>query len=128
MNMATQTPLTDEQSTEAAIIRAGKTAPRVTPAYIDSLIIDRLFFTAYEASIGQDVSPQERPMIAMQAHGLLTFCVLTLRNGFTVTGESACASPQNFDAGIGRDIAYKNAREKIWALEGYLLKEKLSQG
>lgn len=125
MNMATHTPMTDEQSTEAEIVRAGKTAPRVTPDYIDSLIIDRLFFTAYEASIGQDVSPQERPMVAMQAHGLLTFCVLTLRNGFTVTGESACASPQNFDAGIGRDIAYKNAREKIWALEGYLLKQQL---
>lgn len=127
MNMATHTTLTDEQSTEVAIQKAGKTAPRITPAHIDSLIIDRLFFTAYEASIGQEVSPQERPLIAMQAHGLLTFCVLTLRNGFTVTGESACASPENFDAGIGRDIAFKNAREKVWLLEGYLLKERLFQ-
>jgi hypothetical protein len=124
--MATHTPLTDEQSTEAAIQKAGKTAPRVTPAHIDSLIIDRLFFTAYEASIGQDVSPQERPHIAMQAHGLLTFCVLTLRNGFTVTGESACASPENFDPQIGRDIALKNAREKIWPLLGYHLKQRLA--
>lgn len=127
MNMATHTPMDDEQRTEAAIVKAGKTAPRITPAHIDSLIIDRLFFTAYDASIGQDVSPQERPLVAMQAHGLLTFCVLTLRNGFTVTGESACASPENFDAGIGRDIAFKNAREKVWALEGYLLKQRLSE-
>jgi hypothetical protein len=126
MNMATHTPLTDEQSTEAAIQKAGKTAPRVTPASIDALIIDELYFTAYEASIGQDVSPQERPLVAMQAHGLLTFCVLTLRNGFTVTGESACASPANFDPQIGRDIARKNAREKVWALEGYLLKQRLA--
>lgn len=125
MNMATHTPLTDEQSIEAAIVKAGKTAPRVTPAYIDSLIIDRLFFTAYDASIGQDVSPQERPFVAMQAHGLLTYCVLTLRNGFTVSGESACASPENFDPQIGRDIAFKNAREKIWLLEGYALKQRL---
>ena len=56
---------------------------------------------------------------------LLTFCVIVLRNGFTVTGESACASPENFDPQIGRDIARKNAREKIWALEGYLLKQKI---
>lgn len=49
----------------------------------------------------------------------------TRKKGFTVTGESACASPENFDPKIGREIAYKNAREKIWKLEGYLLKEKL---
>jgi hypothetical protein len=120
-------PVTEEQRIDATIVKAGKTAPRITSAHIDSLIIDRLFFTAYEASIGQDVSPQERPLVAMQAHGLLTFCVLTLRNGFTVTGESACASPENFDAGIGRDIAFKNAREKVWLLEGYLLRERLFQ-
>lgn len=56
----------------------------------------------------------------------LTVCCLVLRNGFTVTGESACASPENFDAEIGRKIAYDNARSKIWQLEGYLLKERLS--
>ena len=50
-------------------------------------------------------------------HGLLTICVLTLQNGFTVTGESACASPES--------IAYENAVEKIWPLEGYLLKQRL---
>ncbi len=50
---------------------------------------------------------------------------MTLENGFTVTGESACASPENFDAEIGKKIAYDNAREKIWLLEGYLLKENL---
>ena len=58
---------------------------------------------------------------------LLTFCVLVLRNGFTVTGESACASPENFDAEIGRTIARENAVNKIWMLEGYLLKQKLSE-
>lgn len=53
--------------------------------------------------------------------------MLVLKNGFTVTGESACASHENFDAEIGRKVAYENAREKIWMLEGYLLKEKLYQ-
>jgi hypothetical protein len=56
---------------------------------------------------------------------LLTFCVLVLRNGFTVTGESACASSENFDAEIGRKIARQNAVAKIWPLEGYLLKQRL---
>lgn len=55
----------------------------------------------------------------------LTVCVLTLKNGFTVTGESACASPENFDEEIGRSIARRNAKDKIWSLEGYLLKQKL---
>ncbi len=58
---------------------------------------------------------------------LLTYCVLVLKNGFTVTGESACASPENFDAEIGRKIARQNAVNKIWMLEGYLLKQKLSE-
>ncbi|EEF78975.1 Gp49 family protein [Methylophaga thiooxydans] len=57
----------------------------------------------------------------------LTVCCLTLQNGFTVTGESACASPENFDAEIGEKIAYENAKNKIWQLEGYLLKQKLHE-
>ncbi|CAB4134980.1 Phage protein (N4 Gp49/phage Sf6 gene 66) family [uncultured Caudovirales phage] len=58
--------------------------------------------------------------------GLLTFCVLVLRNGFTVTGESACASPENFDEEIGRKIARRNAEAKIWELMGYELRTKLA--
>lgn len=58
---------------------------------------------------------------------LLTFCVMVLRNGFTVTGESACDSPENFDPEIGRNIARENAVNKIWMLEGYLLKQRLSE-
>ena len=60
------------------------------------------------------------------ALGLLTFCVLVLRNGFTVTGESACASPENFDAEIGRKIARQNAVAKVWPLMGYELRSTLS--
>lgn len=56
---------------------------------------------------------------------LLTFCVIVLKNGFTVTGESACASPENFDAEIGRKIARQNAVQKIWPLMGYALKQDL---
>ncbi|TJV03759.1 MAG: hypothetical protein E5Y35_26270, partial [Mesorhizobium sp.] len=56
----------------------------------------------------------------------LTLCVLVLRNGYTVTGESACASPENFDAELGYKIARENARKKIWALEGYRLRSELA--
>ena len=56
---------------------------------------------------------------------VLTVCVLELRNGFTVTGESACASPENFDQSIGEQISYAQALDKVWMLEGYLLKERL---
>jgi len=59
---------------------------------------------------------------------LLTFCVLVLQNAFTVTGESACVSPENFDAELGAKIAFDNAKQKIWALEGYALKERLFNG
>jgi len=56
---------------------------------------------------------------------VLTVCVITLQNGFTVTGESACASPENYNQEIGEKIALENATEKIWPLEGYLLKQRL---
>lgn len=59
---------------------------------------------------------------------LMTFCVLVLRNGFTVTGESACASPENFDAEIGRKIARQNAVAKIWPVMGYELRSLLAFG
>ena len=121
-----QSPRTDDSAIEQEIKAKGLTAPRVTPADIAANIIDVLYFTAYDASIGLDVNPSDRPVVANQAHRLLTFCVLTLRNGFTVTGESACASPENFDAEIGRKIAFENAKNKIWPLMGYALKEKLA--
>ena len=52
-------------------------------------------------------------------------CCLTLQNGFNVTGESACASPANFNKQIGEKVAFDNAKQKIWPLAGYLLKQKL---
>lgn len=67
-----------------------------------------------------DAAPAAEPL------GLLTFCVLVLRNGFTVTGESACASPENFDAEMGRKIARQNAVQKIWPLMGYELRSRLA--
>ena len=117
---------TDDSAIEQEIVAKGLTAPRVTPTDIESNIIDELYFTAREASIGLELAIDERPVVAQRAHRLLTFCVLTLRNGFTATGESACASPENFDEEIGRKIARANAVQKIWPLMGYELKQRLS--
>lgn len=122
-----------DQQIEQEIQAKGKTAPRVTPADIEACIQSEHYFTASDGAHGalsyrHDVTTEQRNAIALaQAQlNLLTFCVLVLRNGFTVTGESACAAPENFDPEIGRKIARQNAVQKIWVLEGYLLKEKLS--
>jgi len=113
-----------EKQIEQEIQDKGLNAPRLTPDYIDSIIVDQYYFKASDAQWGAD--PNTTALIGMHKQlETLTFCVLILKNGFTVTGESACASPENFNAEIGKKIAYQNAREKIWVLEGYLLKQKL---
>lgn len=112
---------------EKEIQAKGKTAPRVTPSHIESVITSEHYFTAGDGYAGAAaLGIKEGDIIAPpEPLDLLTFCVLVLKNGFTVTGESACASPDNFDAEIGRKVARENAVSKIWALEGYLLKQQL---
>ena len=96
----------DELEIEQEIQRKGLNAPRLAPQNID----DQIVAEAYHVFPGTT----------------LTVCALALRNGYQVTGESAAASPANFDEEIGRKIARDNARGKIWALEGYLLRTKLA--
>ena len=122
-----------EQEIEQEIQNKGLTAPRVTMADIEANIVSEHYFTAadgrYGAIINETYVGTELPRDDdgdLEPLELLTFCVLVLRNGFTVTGESACASPENYDAEIGRKIARQNAVQKIWPLMGYALKEKLS--
>lgn len=116
------------QDLEAVIVAAGATkAPRITPANVEANIVSEHYFTAADAAglppaAGIDYIPPR----ALGPLDLLTFCVLVLRNGFTVTGESACVSPENFDAGIGRRVARDNAVAKIWPLMGYELRSKLA--
>jgi len=111
----------NDQQIEQEIQAKGLTAPRVTPNDIDENIVQENYFTAWDGAAG---TQGHRPDPALK---LLTFCVLVLRNGFTVTGESACASPENFDAEIGRKIARANAVQKIWPLMGYALRQQLSE-
>ena len=96
-----------EKDVEAEIQSKGLTAPRITPAAVDACIKAE----AYYVFPGQT----------------MTVCCLTLANGYQVVGESACASPENFNAELGRKIARENARNKIWALEGYRLRTELSR-
>ena len=110
---------------EQEIQDKGLTAPRITPADIEANISSEHYFTATEEIVGMERGPEWQA--AQQELDFLTFCVLVLRNGFTVTGESACASPENFDAEIGKKIARTKALEKIWPLMGYELRSKLSQ-
>lgn len=116
----------NDKEIEQEIQAKGKTAARVTPADIERAIADEFYFTAADG-IGAVTGIPRTSIDLPQAAPLLTFCVLFLRNGFSVTGESACASPENFDAEIGRKIARANAVQKIWPLEGYLLKQRLHE-
>lgn len=97
----------DDNNVEQEIQAKGLTAPRVKPADIEAAIVAEQYH----------VFPGT----------MLTVCCVTLRNGFTVVGESACASPDNFDAELGRKIARANATQKIWPLEGYLLRQRLHE-
>lgn len=110
---------------ESEIQTKGLTAPRITPADIEAAIASEHYFTAAEGVNG--ASGDRVGYGPGHPLSLLTFCVLVLRNGFTVTGESACASPENFDAELGRKIARRNAEAKIWPLLGYELKTKLAR-
>lgn len=132
----------NDKTIEQEIQSKGLTAPRVTPADIEAEIASECFFTAWDAftttfdagkvvcrEFDYDTLRLPPPAASRyEATRCLTFCVLVLRNGFTVTGESACASPENFDAEIGRTIARQNAVQKIWPLLGFRLRDQLSSG
>ena len=118
-----------DKDIEQEIQAKGLTAPRVTPADIESEINGEYYFTA-EQGVQAAFLEQDELTRLTGMHGelrLLTFCVLHLRNGFTVTGESACASPENFNAELGRKIARQNAVAKIWPLLGFRLRDTLAK-
>lgn len=108
----------------------GLTAPRVTPADIEAEIASEVYFTAYDGArqASRESAHDAVPVSAIPALRLLTFCVLVLRNGFTVVGKSACASPENFDAELGRKIARQDAANQMWHLLGFRLRDQLAAG
>jgi len=80
-------------------------APRVTPEQIEAAIVGETF--------------------TVLPNGRTTVCQLTLDNGFTVEGLSACVSVENFDAAIGNRIARENAVSQVWQLLGFRLQDRL---
>ena len=123
----------NDNAIEREIQAKGLIAPRITPQDIEANIVSEHYFTARDGRRGAIADGtyvgRERPQFGeadLAALDLLTFCVIVLRNGFTVTGESACASPENFDAELGRKIARQNAMQKIWPLMGYELRSQLA--
>lgn len=95
----------NETQLDSLIRSKGLNAPRLTPSDIDSAIY----------TVSYTTLPSGKVMV----------CEIILRNGYSVRGEAATVSKENFDEEIGKEISFKNAREKIWQLEGYLLQEML---
>ena len=105
-------------------------APRVTPAALKDEIVSEHYFTAADGVIGQQAIKTIEDAWDIEAPAplhLLTFCVLILRNGFTVHGVSACASPENYNKEIGERIARENAEREIWPLLGFRLRDELAR-
>ena len=97
----------NEKDLEQEIQYKGLNAPRLTPQMIDDTILYEEYFRVTNTTC--------------------TICSLILRNGYVVVGKSAAVSIANFDEEIGRKVARDDAIEQIWALEGYLLKQKLKE-
>jgi len=110
-------------------IAAVSTAPRITPTAVEDEIASEHYFTAADGVIGEN---RVRAMSLVEQKAvdgplsLLTICVLVLKNGFTVLGCSAPASPVNFNAGIGRRIAREDAVNKLWSYLGFRLRDQLT--
>ena len=101
--------------------------PIVTQADVDAEIASEWYINAGTGVVPDDDGGFQPPVPADSPLHCLTICVLVLRNGFTVTGESACVSPENFDAEIGRQIARRKAVDKVWQLLGFRLQDSLSR-
>lgn len=84
-----------------------KEAPTVTIEHLESLITREYYHVIPDTTT--------------------TICVLTVKNGFTVFGKSACVAAENFNKEEGELIARKDALSQLWSLEGYLLRQNLWQ-
>lgn len=128
-------PKTVEQQIEQEIQSKNLNAPRLKPADIDAVIVSEHYFTAAQ---GEAKALEDGAFVNGSLNGAalrpipellsqITFCVLILKNGYKISGVNhSGVSPENHDPELGRKLAYENARNKVWELEGYLLKEKLN--
>jgi hypothetical protein len=115
----------EQQDAEVAKV---STHPRVTLADIEAAIAEK-YFVSGEYAVGDNLKGRAQPgEPRTSAHplSLLTMCFLVLHNGFTIVGKSAPASPENFDPELGKKIAYDDARNQMWPLMGFALKDRLA--
>ena len=116
-----------EQAIEQEVLEKDLNTLRITPGEIEASIERCFYFTGEDGVRG---AMGQVPVVSdgYNRLGMLTFCVLILRNGFTVTGEYACTSPKDFDSESSHNIARQNAVAKIGPLMGYQLHSKLAGG
>lgn len=122
--------MNDQQIEQEIQARGLTTGRRITPADVQANIAEEHFFTAAQGVIGAHMSTIPTGAIpgAPVALTLVTICVLTLRNGFTVVGvNQGPASPENFDPEMGREMARRKAVDQVWPLMGYELRTELSR-
>lgn len=115
--MTSSLEVTDQESAAVA------THPRVTLANIQNAIAHTAFSTGHDLTDGVGLSEEQRQQI-----GVLTICLVVMKNGFSVIGKAAPASPENFNAELGRKFAYEDAVRQLWPLMGFALREKLHDG
>jgi len=120
--------MTSHQIEQEIQAKGANVAPRITPADVEANIVSERYFTArdgVDALTGCDgridCDPFEMEL------GLVTFCVIILRNGTKLVGvNEGPVSPANFDAELGRKLARQKAVDQIWPLMGYELRSKLA--
>lgn len=113
-------PTSDSLQASEELSARGATHPRISLDDINDSVVAENYFTAGEAAeaLGQPV---------LASLHLLTICVLTVKNGFTVIGKSAPASPENFDARKGQVFAREDAIRQLWPLMGFSLRDRLAE-
>lgn len=110
--------MTDQNILDELRLAEASDAPRVTLPDLEANIVAENYI-----NLGKAAEALGQP--ATEGMHLTTLCVLTLRNGFTVSGQSACASPERYDEAIGNEFARREAVRNVWPLMGYALKEEL---
>lgn len=122
------------QAAEAGAAAVSKGFPRVALADIEAAIAARIDTTGDNTRPPQGTTffePHPSPDQLKEMRGSLerlSICILVMRNGFTVIGKSAPASPENFNAEFGRKLAYEDAVRQLWPLMGFALRDKLASG
>ena len=122
--MANALEVSDQEAAAVAV------APRVALADIERAIAAEFYVTAGQAVVDSEhgrVAPDYEVPRVYEALDGFTICVIVLRNGWVITGTSAAASPENYNAELGRKIAYETAVKQIWPLMGFALRERLDR-